>query len=323
MMARLAINFAAEPGRWPVLGLFESTLVWRAMDEKLPVEDRADCSPLAILHMALLAAPRARMSPRSSPVHAWDIAQLGNGGEHRDARASSRLGRHWLGGRAVQARRRFERCRPRATFNNETSRERTSTNVPAMPRATRTLNPRLNHRIGPSLRQFDHFIPVCNGVNQALGATDQIDGSQSNRTGPASRQLQDKSGGVAPAGLLLIERSVAAPEVMSTSTVGCRSTPWNRSPISYGAFGKGASPRPIPRLRLRPKTVIDRVWPILSASCRPTIKSGTAGVDPGPPYPGKPQHYLPRSHVGSKGERHKPSYRSVTPLDARRLPTFN
>jgi hypothetical protein len=27
--------------------------------------------------------------------------------------------------------------------------------------------------------------------------------------------------------------------------------------------------------------------------------------------------------VGFKGECHKPSYRSVTPLDARRLPTFN
>ena len=25
----------------------------------------------------------------------------------------------------------------------------------------------------------------------------------------------------------------------------------------------------------------------------------------------------------AKGERHKPSYRSVTPLDARRFPTFN
>ena len=130
----------------------------------------------------------------------------------------------------------------------------------------------------PSLRQFGHFIPVCNGVNQVLGATDQIDGSQSNGTGPASRQLQDKTGGVAPAGLLLIARSVAAPEVVSAATVGCRSMPWNRSPISYGGFGKGASPRPILRLRLWPKTVIDRVWPILSASCRPTIKTGTAGV---------------------------------------------
>ena len=128
----------------------------------------------------------------------------------------------------------------------------------------------------PSLRQFGHFIPLCNGVNQVLGATDQIDGSQSNGTGPASRQLQDKTGGVAPAGLLLIERSVAAPEVVSAATAGSRSTPWNRSPISYGGFGKGASPRPILRLRLWPKTVIDRVWPILSASCRPTIKTGTA-----------------------------------------------
>jgi hypothetical protein len=27
--------------------------------------------------------------------------------------------------------------------------------------------------------------------------------------------------------------------------------------------------------------------------------------------------------VGFKGERHKPWYRSVTPLDARGLPTFN
>jgi hypothetical protein len=75
------------------------------------------------------------------------------------------------------------------------------------------------------------------------------------------------------------------------------------------------------RLRLWPKTVIDRVWPILCASCRPTIKSSTAGVDPGPPYPGKPQHYLPRGDIAS--ERHKPSYRSVTLLDARRLPMFN
>ena len=55
----------------------------------------------------------------------------------------------------------------------------------------------------PSLRQYGHFIPVCNGVNQVLGATDQTDRSQSNGTGPASRQLQDKTGGVAPAGLSL------------------------------------------------------------------------------------------------------------------------
>jgi len=60
---------------------------------------------------------------------------------------------------------------------------------------------------------------VCDGINQVLGATDQIDGSQSNGTGPGSRQLQGKTGGVAPAGLLLIERSVATPEVVSAATV--------------------------------------------------------------------------------------------------------
>jgi hypothetical protein len=32
------------------------------------------------------------------------------------------------------------------------------------------------------------------------------------------------------------------------------------------------------RLRLWPKTGIDPAWPILFASCRPTIKTGTAGV---------------------------------------------
>jgi len=101
---------------------------------------------------------------------------------------------------------------------------------------------------------------------------------KSNGTGPASRQLQDKTGGVAPAGLLLIERSVAAPEVVSAAAVGCRSKPWNKSPISYGGLGKGVSPRPMLRLRLWPKTAIDRVWPILSASCRRAIKTGMAAV---------------------------------------------
>jgi hypothetical protein len=40
-------------------------------------------------------------------------------------------------------------------------------------------------------------------------------------------------------------------------------------------------------------------------------RSGTAGTD------------FIAEQVGFKGGRHKPSYRSVTPLDARRLPTFN
>jgi hypothetical protein len=62
---------------------------------------------------------------------------------------------------------------------------------------------------------------VCDGVNQALGATYEC-GVQSNGTGPASRQLQDKVGGVAPAALLLIERRGAAPVICVHSTVGCR-----------------------------------------------------------------------------------------------------
>jgi hypothetical protein len=45
---------------------------------------------------------------------------------------------------------------------------------------------------------------------------------QSNRTGLASRQLQDKVGGVAPAGLLLIERRAAVPVISVHCTVGCR-----------------------------------------------------------------------------------------------------
>jgi hypothetical protein len=37
----------------------ESALVWRAQAEKLPVEHRADCSPLAVLSVKLVAAPAA------------------------------------------------------------------------------------------------------------------------------------------------------------------------------------------------------------------------------------------------------------------------
>jgi hypothetical protein len=65
---------------------------------------------------------------------------------------------------------------------------------------------------------------------------------------------------------------------VSAATVGSRSTQWNRSPIFYGGFGKGAGPRPILRLRLWPKTVIDRVWSGLFESCKPTIKTGTEGA---------------------------------------------
>jgi hypothetical protein len=51
----------------------EAALVWRAMEERLPVEHRADCSPLAILQCRLVTAPRAVASPGSSPEHAFNI----------------------------------------------------------------------------------------------------------------------------------------------------------------------------------------------------------------------------------------------------------
>jgi hypothetical protein len=50
----------------------ESALVWLAMDQKLPVEHRADCSPQAVLQVQLVTAPRATNGP-TSPGHAYDI----------------------------------------------------------------------------------------------------------------------------------------------------------------------------------------------------------------------------------------------------------
>jgi hypothetical protein len=50
----------------------EAALVWRAMDEKLPVEHRHDCSPQAILQVALITAPRAIDGPSTTPL-AYDI----------------------------------------------------------------------------------------------------------------------------------------------------------------------------------------------------------------------------------------------------------
>jgi hypothetical protein len=50
----------------------ESALVWRAMDEKLPVEHRHDCSPQAILQVQLITAPHATNGP-TSPDHGYDI----------------------------------------------------------------------------------------------------------------------------------------------------------------------------------------------------------------------------------------------------------
>jgi hypothetical protein len=45
----------------------ESELVFRALAEGLAAEHRADCSPLALLGVRLVTAPRAAAPPQSSP----------------------------------------------------------------------------------------------------------------------------------------------------------------------------------------------------------------------------------------------------------------
>jgi hypothetical protein len=52
----------------------EAALVWLAQSQRLPVEHRADCSPLALLGLQLITAPRATSGPAaSSPLHAFDV----------------------------------------------------------------------------------------------------------------------------------------------------------------------------------------------------------------------------------------------------------
>jgi hypothetical protein len=55
----------------------EAALVWRAMDERLPVEHRADCAAQCILQVRLVTAPRVNGARGSSPMHAWDIVMPG------------------------------------------------------------------------------------------------------------------------------------------------------------------------------------------------------------------------------------------------------
>jgi len=51
----------------------EAALTWAALEQKLPVEHRADISPVALLGVRLITAPRANGSPGTSPQHAFDI----------------------------------------------------------------------------------------------------------------------------------------------------------------------------------------------------------------------------------------------------------
>jgi hypothetical protein len=49
----------------------EAALTWRAMDERLPVEHRADINPVALLGLRLITTPHAVPSlGSSSPEHA-------------------------------------------------------------------------------------------------------------------------------------------------------------------------------------------------------------------------------------------------------------
>ena len=56
----------------------EAALVWRAMDEKLPVEFRADINPQALLGIALVTKPNGHL-PETTPGHAYDLVRPGGG----------------------------------------------------------------------------------------------------------------------------------------------------------------------------------------------------------------------------------------------------
>ena len=50
----------------------EANLIWRAIEEKLPCEFRADCPAQCILQVRLVTAPRSNGSG-SSPSMAYDV----------------------------------------------------------------------------------------------------------------------------------------------------------------------------------------------------------------------------------------------------------
>ena len=80
--------------------------------------------------------------------------------------------------------------------------------------------------------------------------------SEKQQNRPASRQLQDKVGGVAERGEHAM-KNIADLLILFLA----------RSPTTSDT-----------KVRLWPKIGIAPAWPILSASCRPTIKTSTAGV---------------------------------------------
>jgi hypothetical protein len=51
----------------------ESALVWRAMDERLPVEHRADVNPVALLGLRLVTTARVSEAPGTTPGLSWPL----------------------------------------------------------------------------------------------------------------------------------------------------------------------------------------------------------------------------------------------------------
>jgi hypothetical protein len=51
----------------------EAAPVWQAQQNLLPCEQRADCSPLVILQLRLITAPRASEASGSTPGLSWPM----------------------------------------------------------------------------------------------------------------------------------------------------------------------------------------------------------------------------------------------------------
>jgi hypothetical protein len=51
----------------------EAALTWSAMEQRLPIEFRPDISPLALLGLKLVTAPRADAFPETSPGLSWPM----------------------------------------------------------------------------------------------------------------------------------------------------------------------------------------------------------------------------------------------------------
>ena len=49
----------------------ECFFAWQAQSQNLPIEHRGDISPLALLGLRLITAPRADASSATSPGHSW------------------------------------------------------------------------------------------------------------------------------------------------------------------------------------------------------------------------------------------------------------